>query len=67
MRDRRLSRVKAIVQRQQFMVPERHNHGLIVDRQRRGPGLLRSGSQIGRRASLTPLGDRLLIDAVALR
>jgi glucose-1-phosphate thymidylyltransferase len=39
----------------------------LFDRQRRRPGLLRTGSQVGRRASLPPFCHRLLVDAVAPR
>lgn len=65
--DRRLQRVEAIVQRQQCVASERHHHGFLLDRKRRGPRLSRPGPQVGRRWSLLPLGDRLLVDAVALR
>ncbi len=37
------------------MAAERHHHGLFLDRQRRGPGFLGAGPQIGRRRPLAPL------------
>ena len=67
MRDRRLQRVEAVIQRQQRVAPERYHHSLLLDRQRRRLGLLGPGPQIGRRWVLALLGNRLLVDPVAPR
>lgn len=67
MRDRRLGGVLAVVQRQQRMPPERDDHRLFFDRQRRGLCVLRTGREIGHRSPALPLGDRLLVDPVAFR
>ena len=65
--DRRLQGIEAVVQRKQRVAPEGHHHGFFLNRQRRGPGLLRAGPQIGRGRPLAPLDDRLLVDPVAPR
>ena len=67
MRDRRLQGVKAVVERQQGMFAERDDDRLFFDRQHRRMRVPRTRWQVpGLRAPL-PLGDGLLVDAVALR
>ena len=64
-RNGRLKRIEAIVERQQRVPAEGHDDGLVLDGQHRGLGLLRPCRQIGDETALLPLGDGLLIDAVA--
>jgi len=65
-RDRGLERVKAVVQRQQRVAPERDDDGLLVKGQHRGARLLRTGAFVLDRGALLPLGNGLRVDAVAL-
>ena len=64
--DRRLQPIKAIIQRQQRVPPERNDDGFLVDLQHRGFGILGPGRQIGNRGPLAPLHHRLLIGAMPL-
>lgn len=66
-RDRRLSSVEAIVERQQGMPSEGDDHRLFLNGQHRRLRLLRTGPFVGDRGSLAPFGHRLLVDPVALR
>src|SRR5271168_1622185 len=66
MRDRRLKRVEAIVQRQQRLPAKGDDDRLVLDRQDRRSWLLRPGRQIGHRGPILPLGDRLLVDPMTL-
>src|SRR5262249_61530117 len=65
MRDRRLKGIQAVVERQQRMLAKRDDGGVVFERQGRRLRVFRAGRQIRRRAALLPLGDGLLIDAVA--
>ena len=65
MRDRRLQRIKTIIQRQQRVPAKRDDDGFLFERQHGRFGVLRPGRQIGNRGSLAPLGHGLLIDPVA--
>ncbi len=60
--DRWLQRIKAIIQRQQRMPPERDNHCLLFLGQGRGMRGLRPGLHILDCRPLTPLGNRLRVD-----
>jgi hypothetical protein len=66
-RDCRLQGVEAVVERQQGMPSESDDDGLFLDGQDRRSGLLRSRRHIRDGGPSFPLGDRLLIDSVALR
>ena len=66
MRDGRLKRVQAIVEGQQSMPAEGDDHRLVLDRQDGGTRLPRTGRPVSHGAATSPLGDSLLIDAVAL-
>ena len=65
MRDRRLQGIEAVVERQERVPAESDDHRLLLDREHSRLGFLRAGSLVGDGGPLTPLGDRLLIDAVA--
>ena len=67
MRDRRLKRIEAIVQRQQSMPAKGDGDRLVLDGQDCRSWLLGTRFQIGRRGPVLPLGDRLLVDPVTLR
>src|SRR5271163_1456645 len=67
MRDRRLQGVEAVVERQQGVPSERHDHGFFLNRQDRRPRRPRPRWQIGNGGSRLPFCDRLRVDAVALR
>ncbi len=64
--DRRLKGVEAVVQGQQCVTAESDNDRLLLDRQDCGSGFFRSRAFIANRRPLLPLGDGLLIDAIAL-
>ena len=66
MRDRRLQRIEAVIERQQGVPAEGENDRLFPNRQHRGGGLSRAGRQISDRAALLPLGHGLRVDPVAL-
>ena len=66
MRDGRLQGIEAIVERQQRMAAKGDDHRLILDREDRRLRLGWPHRQIGHRGPLLPLGDRLLVDPVAL-
>src|SRR5208283_2439496 len=66
MRDRRLERIQAIVQRQKRMPAESDDDGFFLDRQNCRPRLLRPCALIANGRALSPFGDGLLIDAVSL-
>src|ERR1700677_734114 len=67
MRDRGLQGIKAVVERQQSMPSEGDNDGLFLCWQDCRSGLLGSCRQVGNGGPHFPLGDRLRVDAVALR
>ena len=67
MRNRRLKRVEAVVERQKRMPAEGNDHRLFLDSQNRRSGVLGAGRKIGDGRPLLPLGDRLGIDPVPLR
>lgn len=67
MRNCRLQRLKAIVQRQQCVAAKRDDERLLLDRKHRRLRLCRTGRHIDRRCPLLPLGNGLLIDPVPLR
>ena len=62
MRDRRLQGIKAIVQWQKRMAPERDDHRRLSPRQDRGPRFRRPGLHILDRRPLPPLRHRLGVD-----
>ena len=66
MRDGRLQRIEAIIERQERMPPEGDNDRLVPDRKNRGPRLFRAGRMIGDQTPLLPLGDGLLVDPISL-
>src|SRR4051812_8666120 len=66
MRDGRLERIEAIIERQQRVPPKRSHDGLLLEREHRGVRLLRAGAFVLDRGALLPLGHRLRIDPVAL-
>lgn len=65
MRDRRLKRVEAIIERQQRMTTEGDDDRLVFQRQHPGMRLLRPPRQISDRGPLLPLRHGLLVDPVA--
>ena len=67
MRDGRLQSVQAVVKRQQSMPSEGNDDGLFLGGQDCRSGLLGSCRQVGNGGPRFPLGDRLRVDAVALR
>ena len=62
MRDRRLQRIEAVIQRQQRVAPERDNRRLLGFGQGRGMRGLRPGLHILDCRPLAPLRDRLRVD-----
>ena len=62
MGERRLQRVKAVVERQQCVASERHNHRFLRLGQGGGMRGLRPGLQILDRRPLPPLRDCLGVD-----
>ena len=66
MRDGRLQGIKAIVERQQRKAAKGDDHRLVLDRQDRRLRLGWPRRNIGHRGPLLPLGDRFLVDPVAL-
>src|SRR5271170_6043234 len=67
MRDRRLQRIEAIIERQQGVPAEGDDNRLFPNRQHRGGGLSRTSRQISDSAALLPLGHGLRVDPVAPR
>ena len=65
MRDGGLQGIQAVIQRQQGMPTEGDDDGLVLDGEHGGSRLLRPGRQVVDGAALPPLGDGLLVDAVA--
>jgi len=65
-RDRRLKRIEAIVQRQERVPAKGNDDGLFLDRQHRGLCIRRAGRKIADRTAFLPLGHGLLVDAVRL-
>lgn len=65
-RDRRLQRIEAVIKRQQRVAPESNDNGFLLDGEDRRSRLLRAGRKVRDRRSLAPLGNGLLIEAVAL-
>ena len=60
-------RMRGSLAPQSGMLSERHDDGLFLDGQDRRFGFLRSRRHVRDRGPPLPLGDRLLIDSVALR
>lgn len=48
MRDRRLKRINAVVERQERMTPKGHDDRLILQRRRRGMRIFRARRKVGR-------------------
>src|SRR5271163_2458807 len=67
MRDGGLQSVQAVVERQQSMPSEGDDDRLFLCGQDSRSGFLRSCRQIGNGGPRFPLGNRLRVDAVALR
>jgi hypothetical protein len=65
-RDRRLQRVEAVVERQQSVAPERDDDRLFLRRQHRRAWLFGTSWQVGDRSALLPFGHGLLVDPMAL-
>jgi RNase P/RNase MRP subunit p30 len=59
MRDCRLERVEAVVQRQQRVALKRNHDRLVLDRHNRRAWLFRAGRNVAHRRPPFPLGDRL--------
>ena len=64
MRDRRLERVEAIIERKQRVPAESDNDRFLLHRENCRVRLFRPCRQISQRRSLLPFGDSLLIDPV---
>src|ERR1019366_5624323 len=64
-RNRRLERIEAIVQRQERVPAKGNDDGLFLDRQHRGLCIRGAGGKITDRTAFLPLGHGLLVDAVA--
>src|SRR5665213_226059 len=65
MRDGRLQGVEAVIERQQRVAPEGDDRGFLFHRQDGRMRFLRPGPAIGDALPVLPLGDGLLVDAVA--
>ena len=65
MRDARLKRVEAVIERQQGVPPEGDDHRLLFWAQDGRAPLLRSHRRVRNEVALAPLGHRLRTDAVA--
>jgi hypothetical protein len=65
MRDGRLSRIEAIIERQQRMPPEGDDDRLLLDGKNGRLGFFGACWTIGDSLALSPLSDSLLVDAVA--
>src|ERR1700760_239073 len=63
-RKRCLQSIEAVIEGQQSMPAESNDDRLLFHRQDCGAGMLRPGTQIGHRAALPPLGDRLRVDSM---
>ncbi len=59
-----LQSVEAIIHRQQIVLTESHNDGLLLHSQNCRTRVLRPGGQIGYRAALLPPGNGLGIDSI---
>lgn len=66
MRDRRLQRIKTIIERQQRVTPEGDDDRFLLDGEDRRSWLPRSGRQVCDRGPSLPLGDGVLVDPIAL-
>ena len=66
-RDRRLQRKEAIIERQERMAAKGHRHRLFVGRQNGRLRLPRTGRDIGNRGPVPPRRDRLPVHPIALR
>ena len=66
MRDGRLQRIEAVIERQQRMPPESDDDRLVLDGKNGRLGFLGACRQIGDGLALLPLRDGLLVDPVAL-
>ena len=66
MRDRRLKRIEAIIERQQRVPPEGDDDRLFFHGKDSRLGFLGAGRKIGGGLALLPLCNRLLVDPVAL-
>ena len=64
--DGRLKGIEAVVQRQECVSSESNNHRLLGLRQDGGPRFRRPGLHVLDRLTLTPLRDRLRVDAQLL-
>ena len=62
-----LKRVEAIIEWQQRVPAKGDNHGLFFKGKNCRMWVLRTCRKVGQRSSFPPLGDRLLIDPIALR
>lgn len=67
MRDRRLKRVEAVIERQQHVLAEGDDDRLLLNAQYCRMSILRTGRQVLDRGALLPLRNGLLVDAVPLR
>ena len=67
MRDHRLQRIKAVIERHQRVTAKRDNHRLVLDREDSRLRHCWPRRNVGDRGPIAPLGDRLLIDPVPLR
>lgn len=66
-RDRRLQGIEAVVQRQERVSAEGDDDRFLLDAQHSRAGILGAGPNIGSAVPASPLGNGLLVDAVALR
>ena len=66
MRDGRLQRVEAIVERQQRMPPKGDDDRLVLDGKHRRLGFLGTRREISDGLAFLPLRDSLLVDPIAL-
>ena len=65
MRDCRLQRIEAVIERQQRVAPESDDDRLFLDGEHRRSRLFRSRRQVGDRGPPLPLRDGLLVDPIA--
>ena len=66
-RDGRLKRVEAVIERQERVPAEGNRDGFVLNRQHRRPRFFWTSRHIGHRGPPLPIRDRLLVDPVALR
>src|ERR1700691_4020856 len=65
MRDRRLQRVQAVVQRKQGVLAEGHRHGLLLGHEHGRARGLGPHRHVMEKAPLPPLGDGLAVQAIS--